>query len=247
MSAAPGAMLPPKPIAGRDLLIAIGIALLVYAFALQFVPLLRTEPLSPARRQLILIGYLAANVAAFGAGIAALLMRNPGYGWHDLGLRPVDDRWKRLAVGLGIAATPLALVAGLLLRRALELEPPPTDLFAPPGFSWIAAGTILLYGGILVPIFEEVFFRGLVYSWLRNRLAASGAIPLSALAFALVHWRLEIMILAFAMGCGLAWFYERTRSIVPGILLHQSFNMAQLMLVYGAAALASDRSAFGSM
>ena len=47
------------------------------------------------------------------------------------------------------------------------------------------------------------------------------------------------------MGCLLAWLYERSRSILPCILLHQTFNTAQLAFVYGAVALAPDRSGLG--
>ena len=246
MSATPATMqTPPKPIAGRDLLIAVGVAVLVYAFAVQFVPLLRSEPMTGARQQIVLIGYLAVNLAAFGAAIAAILLRSSGYTWQDLGIRPAGDRWKRLAIGLGIAATPLAFAIGLMLRRTLNLDPPGAEFLVPLDFSWVAAATIVLYGGIAVPIFEELFFRGLVYSWLRNRMAAANAIPLSALVFALVHWRVEVMVVAFAMGCLLAWLYEKSRSILPCILLHQSFNIAQLVLVYGAVALTPDRSGLG--
>ena len=241
----PTATRTPKPIAGRDLMIAVGVAVLVYAFTIQFVPLLKSEPVTGSGKQLVLIGYLAANMAAFGAAISALLLRNPGYSWADLGVRPADDRWKRLAVLMGLAATPLAFAVGLFLRRTFDLDPPVTDFLVPDGLSWIAAGTIILYGGILVPMFEELFFRGLVYSWLRNRLAAATAIPLSALAFAVVHLRIEVMIVAFAMGCLLAWLYEKSRSILPCILLHQTFNTAQLAFVYGAVALAPDRSGLG--
>ncbi|MYJ72538.1 MAG: CPBP family intramembrane metalloprotease [Rhodospirillaceae bacterium] len=244
-AAAPKPTGAPKPIAGRDMLVATGVAILVYAFAIQFVPLLRSEPVTASGKQLVLIGYLAANLAAFGAAISALLLRNPGYSWTDIGVRPADDRWKRKAVLLGLAATPLAFAFGLFLRRTFDLDSPGADFFAPAGFSWIAAATIVLYGGILVPMFEELFFRGLVYSWLRNRLAAVSAIPISALAFAVVHLRIEVMIVAFAMGCLLAWLYERSRSVLPCILLHQTFNTAQLVLVYGAVALAPDRSGLG--
>ncbi len=245
MSASPTATRTPKPIAGRDLLIAVGVAVLVYAFAIQFVPLLKSEPVTGSGKQLVLIGYLAANLAAFGAAISALLLRDTGYSWKDLGVLPADDRWKRLAVMLGLAATPLVFAFGLFLRRAFDLDPPGVDLIAPAGFSWVAAATIVLYGGILVPLFEELFFRGLVYSWLRNRLAAASAIPLSALAFAVLHLRVDVMIAAFAMGCLLAWLFEKSRSILPCILLHQTFNTAQLVFVYGAVALAPDRSGLG--
>ena len=65
----PTAARAPKPIAGRDLLIAVGVAILVYTFTIQFVPLLKSEPVTGSGKQLVLIGYLAANLVAFGAAI----------------------------------------------------------------------------------------------------------------------------------------------------------------------------------
>ena len=77
--------------------------------------------------------------------------------------------------------------------------------------------------GILVPIAEEVVFRGAV---LRALLAAFsprwrwGAIVVSALIFGAVHGNVAQFTHAFLIGLLLGWLYARTRSIVPGIALH---------------------------
>jgi len=234
---------PTKPITGRNLLIAIGVAVLVYAFAAQFLPMFRSSDMSGSRQQLLLIVYLAINVAAMGCAIAAVRGRFGGYSWADLGVRPVSERWMRIAFGLGLAAVPLVFAAAILLRQMLNIETPKENMLAPAGFSWLAAATIILYAGLLVPIFEELFFRGLVFSWLRNRLPAATAIPLSAGAFAIVHWRAEVMIVAFVVGCLLAWLYERSRSVLPCILLHQTFNTTQVVILYGVTAVAPARAA----
>ena len=235
MTATPNS--PIKPIAGRNLLIAIGVAILVYAFATQFLPLLRSAVMDGARQQVLLIFFLAINVAALGLAITAVRGRFGGYSWADLGVRPVSDYWMRLAFGLGLAAVPIVLVASIVLREMFNISSPRDNPLAPAGFSWLAAATIILYAGLLVPIFEELFFRGLLFSWLRNRLPAASAIPISAGAFAILHLRAEIMIFAFLIGCVLAWLYERSRSVLPCILLHQTFNTTQLVFLYVITAM----------
>ena len=77
--------------------------------------------------------------------------------------------------------------------------------------------------GILVPVAEEVVFRGGI---LRVLLALFSrnmhwiAIVISALIFGAVHMNLAQGIHAFVIGLLLGWMYYRTRSIFPGIVLH---------------------------
>ncbi len=77
--------------------------------------------------------------------------------------------------------------------------------------------------GLLVPIAEEVVFRGGV---LGRLLAISGrerhwvAILVSALVFGCVHGNLAQGVHAFVIGLLLGWMYYRTGSLVPGIVFH---------------------------
>lgn len=74
---------------------------------------------------------------------------------------------------------------------------------------------------IFAPLVEEVVFRGAVLRSLLQRMDSRwGAIALSALFFALVHLNPAQMPHAFLIGLLLGWMYERTRSILPGIMVH---------------------------
>lgn len=80
---------------------------------------------------------------------------------------------------------------------------------------------------ILVPIAEEMVFRGAI---LRRLLDLTGnekrwiAIVTSAALFGLVHGNMLQGLNAFAMGLMLGWMYVRTRSIVPGVVMHFTNN-----------------------
>lgn len=79
---------------------------------------------------------------------------------------------------------------------------------------------------LLAPVAEELVFRGAA---LRTLLAWQPErrwlmIVLSALLFALAHLNPAQMLHPFAIGLLLGWMYERTRSVLPGIVFHWANN-----------------------
>jgi membrane protease YdiL (CAAX protease family) len=93
--------------------------------------------------------------------------------------------------------------------------------------------TFLIVAG-LVPVVEETFFRGFVYGGLRGRMGTRWAMFLGALVFALLHFSLDRLIPILVLGWALAWLYERTGSLVPGVILHAA-NNAFALAVYWMA------------
>lgn len=86
---------------------------------------------------------------------------------------------------------------------------------------------------VLVPVGEELFFRGFVYTTLRQWGAAL-ATGLSALFFAAVHQQLVHFLPIFLLGVVLALLLERTRSLIPPIVVHAVNNLvAVLGILYG--------------
>ena len=100
---------------------------------------------------------------------------------------------------------------------------------------------MLLYGGFLVPLSEELLFRGLLFRWLRQRLDFWPAALISAAAFGLAHIRFDQMVVAGLLGLPLAWLYERSRSLAPAILMHQVYNSLVLMLTFAVVWLPAGR------
>ncbi len=83
--------------------------------------------------------------------------------------------------------------------------------------------------GIVVPVGEEVFFRGLAFGALRRSLGRHLAVALSALFFAAAHVHaIELLPIAL-LGAILAYTYEFTGSLVPGMIAHGINNVAALL------------------
>jgi membrane protease YdiL (CAAX protease family) len=77
---------------------------------------------------------------------------------------------------------------------------------------------------VLVPIGEEIFFRGFVYGTLR-RWGIAAATVLSALFFGAVHQQIVHFLPIAVLGVILAALYERTGSLVPAIVVHAVNNL----------------------
>ena len=85
---------------------------------------------------------------------------------------------------------------------------------------------IILRATLLASVGEEMLFRGVLYTWLRQRIPAAAAIPISAAAHAAIHGFPAILPLAFVLGLGFGWVRERSGSIVPTIVVHALHNVA---------------------
>jgi sodium transport system permease protein len=83
---------------------------------------------------------------------------------------------------------------------------------------------------LLPAICEEIAFRGLILSGLRQRFHAGGAIVLSSLLFALYHLNVFQFVPAFVLGLVLGVLAVRSRSILPGMLFHLLHNGMLLSL-----------------
>jgi membrane protease YdiL (CAAX protease family) len=81
------------------------------------------------------------------------------------------------------------------------------------------------------PISEEVCFRGMLFGGLRERLPRLGAALVSGLIFGGLHATtgLSAVPVLVVFGFILALLYEKTGSIVPGILLHMLNNSIALL------------------
>ncbi len=87
-----------------------------------------------------------------------------------------------------------------------------------------------------------MYFRGLLYHWMRQRLGVWIAIPLSSVFFGLLHGDIAVAGATFVIGMVLAWFYERTRSLWASIAIHIFNNTFSLVLLYALLAAGVDLS-----
>jgi hypothetical protein len=154
--------------------------------------------------------------------------------WKAITNQPLREPWGWITVFVGLIVVLLSgYIATLIqLLLGLSMENPQLSFLAPEGFSWLAFGAILLTGGILAPLAEEIFFRGVLFryfDWLWGFWPAALA---SSFFFGLLHRDIAIGGAAFLMGILLAWMYAQSRSLWPSIIIHIMNNSMKIILLY---------------
>ena len=85
---------------------------------------------------------------------------------------------------------------------------------------------------IFAPVFEELAFRGLLFAILRRKFRFLPAALISASIFAIAHgYGLVGFISVLWSGVLWAWMYEKTGSLLPGILAHAINNLLVCLAV----------------
>lgn len=77
---------------------------------------------------------------------------------------------------------------------------------------------------ILAPLWEEIFFRGILLRRFTLKWSPQKSIIISSLLFGVIHLNPLTMIFAFCMGCLLGYLYLKTKSLLVPIILHSFAN-----------------------
>jgi membrane protease YdiL (CAAX protease family) len=155
---------------------------------------------------------------------------------ETFGLRVAHGGLPRLA-GVTLALVAVSTVGDFVLDLAgsrLGLGPHWTDGFQET-LVWGTPGEMavdVLDGCVVAPVVEELLFRGLLYGTLRLRFGPGTATLVSAGLFALAHGYGAVGFASVLMS-GVLWAvaYERTRSLLPGILAHVVNNVQATAIV----------------
>jgi membrane protease YdiL (CAAX protease family) len=139
-----------------------------------------------------------------------------------LGVRSFDRsalKWMGLTVVLYLAFN--------IFYSAVITEPHQRDIAK--GFGAIPVQILLIV--IAAPVTEEVCFRGMLFGGLREKLPRIAAALICGLIFGALHAITGVSAVPplIVFGFLLALLYERTGSIVPGILLHMLNNSIALL------------------
>lgn len=84
---------------------------------------------------------------------------------------------------------------------------------------------------VVVPIIEEIVFRGLFYKLLRSYFSIVPSMLMSSIIFSIVHKNILVSIVLFSLGLILCYSYERNKSIIYPIVIHSLFNLLMLLLI----------------
>jgi membrane protease YdiL (CAAX protease family) len=93
----------------------------------------------------------------------------------------------------------------------------------------------IVFAIVLAPVVEELMFRGLILRGFLQRYSIKKAIIVSALFFALYHGNAFQFLPAFFAGVLFAWWFLKTRSLMPCLFGHV-FNNAFILFTASWAA-----------
>src|SRR5262249_19707310 len=111
---------------------------------------------------------------------------------------------------------------------------------------WIMTLVFSLLASAIAPIYEEVFFRGMVYNCLRQKMHPLWAAVIQALAFGLMHtYGIAYVAATWLMGLVLAAIYEWRQSLLAPIFVHGFYNSAAGIVAVLAAVHAANGPELG--
>ncbi len=201
----------------------------VLAFGIQFAMAIPVVLISPpvhgefADAANVVLQFITA--VGFVAAPLVIAMRHRGSAREAisrLGVRrfgPSALKWMAAAIGVYLFCS--------FLYTVLAGQPHQKDIAM--GFGAVPFQVLLIV--IAAPISEEFCFRGMLFGGLRTRLPRLAAALLSGAIFGGLHATTGVSAIPplIVFGFLLALLYEKTGSIIPGILLHMLNNSVALL------------------
>lgn len=187
----------------------------------------------------MVIGVLSLH----GAGLVLIgaFLREHGIGWAD-SFGFLNRRLR--AVGWGAIGWLVGLPCILRLQKFsvnvmnhFHWEPKeqmPVEVIQ-NAQSWLAVGFLAVLTIVLVPLVEEILFRGILYPAVKGRGYPRLALWGSAVAFGAIHGNAMGFLPLTFFGIVLALLYELTGNLLAPVVTHGLFNAGSfLVLVFGA-------------
>jgi CAAX protease family protein len=226
-----------RPLGWLDVVLTCGVTaaiLLVVMLAILVAAANDIRPYSGNSLSAVSISLLVLEPVAIFAGVYIVLIRQRGFTWSDLGVRPMGRNWVAIAV---LAALACLSVAGAITDLFDQFYRSPmineyADVLMPANLTVVRAIVIVVCVGVLVPAAEELLFRGVLYGWLRQRWGVVPCTVVSAGLFAVAHANLRVALQIFITGAVLALLYEYSRSIVAPVVTHMAVNTISVVIIF---------------
>lgn len=137
-------------------------------------------------------------------------------------VQPVAVGWYAVAIVGAVCTFAAASGAIAALRRATGMR---SIEMAAPLLSHGGWPMVILIVCVQPAIFEELGFRGVILPALQPTLAPLEAVFVSALLFMTLHLSIPSFPHLFLIGLALGYLRVRTRSLLPGMLMHFTHNL----------------------
>ncbi|MBC7943363.1 CPBP family intramembrane metalloprotease [Candidatus Saccharibacteria bacterium] len=145
--------------------------------------------------------------------------------WNDIGLRSPSLRLFHLIWQIPVMLVAL-VVTQIIVFLIFQVEPTSNNRINNllVNVDIISAGALFIGVSFLVPFWEEVVFRGLIYGGLRRKYRVMASLLLAAVIFACAHAVPILLPYMIIVGLSLGLIYEFHRTLWASIIAHTAIN-----------------------
>ena len=160
--------------------------------------------------------------------IAVILAKiRPVSVWKQFGFYKIDfKKWFLLVFGGWISVIVFCVIYEWILKLfGIDME---GQMIAQELQKYKNIGSIIfliLIVGFIMPIVEELIFRGVLYQALRSKLSALFSILISSIIFAGIHGDIKYFVPILVTGIVCSYAFEKTKSIYTPIGIHVLNNL----------------------
>lgn len=137
-------------------------------------------------------------------------------------------------IGAYAAALPLVVITALIVQWISRYIPSPDNPIVPlfiESDSWPAKVVLFLLAAVAAPFFEELFFRGVLFSSLRAKWGVAAGVIASAAIFGAVHPLPIGLLPILVLGAVFAVVFHERGSLLPSMVAHACNNAVAFALL----------------
>jgi uncharacterized protein len=164
-------------------------------------------------------------------GVYFIALRPKRLSWREVGVKAFNRKdWKLIGLYSVILLAGAVIIVVLTSFIGNSWENSKTEAMQ-QNVTFLTVLIAFISAAIISPIYEEIFYRGFLYRWLRTRMGLTGALLVSSFIFTIIHIpTYNAMPVNFFSGFLFALAYERTGSIWPSVLIHGLTNGVMVLL-----------------
>ncbi len=179
----------------------------------------------------VLMGFIMAVI--FTTVVYLFCIKRYKLSWKDIGIRKLSWRnflWTVVALIFLIIVSIAILM--IMEKMGISFENSKTETIQ--NDKSIYAFCIAVIGAAVIsPIYEEILYRGVFYTFFRDRYGIWGGVLISSIIFTVVHIpTYNTLPVNFLSGVVFAWLYEKTNSILSAMIAHALFNFIAVLLTF---------------
>lgn len=179
----------------------------------------------------VLMGLIMAVIFTFV--VYLFCIKRYKLSWKDIGIWKLS--WKNLLWTFVAVISLIVVSIGVLMimeKLGISFENSKTETIQDDKsiYSFCIA---VIGAAVISPIYEEILYRGVFYTFFRDRYGIWGGMLISSTIFTVVHIpTYNTLPVNFLSGVVFAWLYEKTNSILSAMIAHALFNFIAVLLTF---------------